>query len=101
MENEMSKVIIDDDIIMDVNTGIVGSSSSTLIENTPSFPLEEIISQIDKLDDAIVDLESSFDSHSISRLSYPNREGVYYTAGLLRNVVIGVIIALIFIILLV
>lgn len=101
MENEMSKIIIDDDLVMDVKTGIVGSASNMQPENIPVFPTNEIMSQIDRLDDAITDFESSFDSHSISRLSFPGREGVYYTAGLLRNVVIGVMIALIFIILLV
>lgn len=97
---ETSKIIIDDDLELDVNTGIIGSSIKNLVDS-PVFPSEEIISQIDRLENAISDLESSFDPYSTSRLSQPGREGIYKKAGLLTNIVIGVIIALILIILLV
>lgn len=97
---ETSRIIIDDDLEMDVNTGIIGSGMKN-VGDSVVFPSEEIMSQIDKLENAISDLESSFDSNSISRLSQPGREGTYQNAGLLTNIVIGVIIALIFIILLV
>lgn len=94
-------IIIDDDLEMDVNTGVIGSGVSSQINQTPAFPTEEIFLQIDKLDEAIGDLESSFDPYSTSRLSYSGREGIYQKAGLLTNMVLGVIIALIVILLLI
>lgn len=101
MDLETSYIIIDDDLIMDVNTGTIGKKSSSKIVENPVFPTDEIMLQIDKLDEAISDLESSFDPYSISRLSQPRREGTYQKAGLLTNIVLGVVIALIIIILLV
>lgn len=97
---ETSRIIIDDNLEMDVNTGIIGQGIAKKSESTP-FPTEEILSQLDRLEDAVNDLESSFDPYSISRLSQNGREGIYQKAGLLTNMVIGVIIALILIILLV
>ena len=85
---------------MDVNTGIIGHGMKNVIDST-AFPSEEIMSQIDRLEDAISDLESSFDPYSSSRLSQPGRGGIYQKAGLLTNIVIGIMIALIFIVLLV
>lgn len=95
-----SKVIFDDDLVMDVNTGVIGSKSSIKSEGV-SFPIDDVISEIDRLESAIDDLESSLDSRTTSNLSENNRNGVYRKAGLLTNVVIGVIIALIVIILIV
>lgn len=97
---ETPRIIIDDELEMDVNTGIIGSGMKNVLESAV-FPSEEIMCQIDRLENAISDLESSFDSYSTSRLSQPGREGIYQKAGLLTNIVIGVIIALIFIILVV
>jgi tetrahydromethanopterin S-methyltransferase subunit B len=97
---ETPRIIIDDELEMDVNTGIIGSGMKNVVESAV-FPSEEIMCQIDRLENAISDLESSFDSYSTSRLSRPGREGIYQKAGLLTNIVIGVIIALIFIILVV
>jgi tetrahydromethanopterin S-methyltransferase subunit B len=97
---ETPRIIIDDELEMDVNTGIIGSGMKNVVESAV-FPSEEIMCQIDRLENAILDLESSFDSYSTSRLSRPGREGIYQKAGLLTNIVIGVIIALIFIILVV
>ncbi|MBE6486540.1 MAG: tetrahydromethanopterin S-methyltransferase subunit B [Methanosphaera stadtmanae] len=97
---ETPRIIIDDELEMDVNTGIIGSGMKNVVESAV-FPSEEIMCQIDRLENAISDLESSFDSYSTSRLSQPGREGIYQKAGLLTNIVIGVIIALIFIILVV
>lgn len=100
MTIETSRIIIDENLEMDVNTGIIGQGLSQQKATTQSFPTEELLLQIDRLDDAISDLESSFDPCSSSRLSYPGREGVYQKAGLLTNIVLGVIMALIIIILL-
>lgn len=100
MTIETSRIIIDENIEMDVNTGIIGLGLSQQKATTQSFPTEELMLQIDRLDDAISDLESSFDPSSSSRLAYQGREGVYQKAGLLTNIVLGVIMALIIIILL-
>lgn len=101
MTTESSKIIIDDNLTLDVNTGIIGSSSSQKIQKSQVFPTDEVMIQLDKLEEAIIDLESSFDSYSISRLSKKGREGTYHNAGLLTNMVLGVILALIMIILLI
>ncbi len=98
---ETSRIIIDDDLEMDVNTGVIGQKVSRQVSSIQSIPIEEVMQQIDKLDEAITDLESSFDSNTTSRLSQPNREGTYQKAGLLTNIVLGVIIALVLIILLI
>ena len=97
---ETSRIIIDDNLVMDVNTGIIGQNFKETVTN-PVFPTEELMIQIDKLDEAISDLESSFDPYSTSRISQPGREGIYQNAGLLTNIVLGVITALIILILLV
>lgn len=100
MVEETFNIIIDDDLIMDVNTGIIGSKQTS--DSTMStIPMEELMDEIDRVELAINDLESSLNSKSISRLSKPGREGAYYMAGFLSNVVLGIIIALIFIILLI
>lgn len=98
---ETPRIIIDDNLEMDVNTGIIGQGISKQDTLSQSFPTEEILLQIDKLDEAITDLESSFDPYTTSRLSQPGREGIYQKAGLLTNIVLGVIIALVLILLLV
>ena len=100
MTIETSKIIIDDDLTLDVNTGVIGSSDKEIVRTNQSFPMDEIMSQLDKLDDAVRDLESSFDSYSTSRLSKPGREGVYYRAGLITNIIFGIMLALIIIVLL-
>ncbi|MEE3324686.1 tetrahydromethanopterin S-methyltransferase subunit MtrB [Methanosphaera sp.] len=97
---ETSKIIIDDNLEMDVNTGVIGQGIVGGVKST-AFPTEELLSQLDKIEEAIIDLESSFDPNSTSRLSQPGREGIYHKAGMLTNIVIGVILALIFILLLV
>ena len=96
---ETSKIIIDDNLEMDVNTGVIGQGIVGGVKST-AFPTEELLSQLDKIEEAIIDLESSFDPNSTSRLSHPG-EGIYHKAGMLTNIVIGVILALIFILLLV
>ena len=98
---ETSRIIIDDDLDMDVNTGIIGQGVCKQDSSYHSFPTEELMQQIDKLDEAILDLESSFDPYTTSRLSHSGREGIYWKAGLLTNIVLGVIIALVLIILLI
>lgn len=100
MNIETSRIIIDDNLEMDVNTGVIGQGIVKTAD-APTFPTEEVMSQIDKLEEAISDLESSFDPYSTSRLSKQGREGVYQKAGLLTNIVIGIILALFFIVLLV
>lgn len=100
MNIETSRIIIDDNLEMDVNTGVIGQGVVE-VADTQAFPTEEIMSQIDKLEEAISDLESSFDPYSTSRLSQQGREGVYQKAGLLTNIVIGIMVALFFIVLLV
>lgn len=101
MTEEQAFIIIDDDLVMDVNNGLVQSKNNLKGDNVLLFPIDEINSEIDKLNIAITDLETSLDPRTTSRLSEPRREGVYLKAGLLTNVVIGIIIALIVIILLV
>lgn len=99
MVNEVSNIIIDDELVLDVNTGIVGSKTNVPKENTLAH--DELLERIDRVEYAIKDLESSLDPHTTSRLSKSGREGIYLTQGLFTNVVIGAVIALVLIILLV
>lgn len=99
MVNEFSNIIIDEDLILDVNTGIVGSKNNIPKDN--AFAHDELLERIDRVEDAIADLEASLDPHTTSRLSKSGREGIYIIQGLFTNVVIGMIIALVLIILLV
>lgn len=101
MTMESSKIIIDDNLVLDINTGVIGSPVPETSSSTQEFPTEDLMIQLDKLEEAISDLESSFDSNSVSRLSEPGREGIYHKAGLITNIVLGIIFALILIILLV
>ena len=96
----MLKIIIDEDLVLDVNTGLVGPDNHTnnAINRIAS---EELFEKIDRVEEAVTDLESSLDPNSISRISKPGREGIYARAGLLTNIVLGIIIALVFIILLI
>lgn len=94
---ESTAVIIDDDLILDVETGVIGSKKHTREE---VFPVDDLMLKIDKLEDAINNLESSLDPRTTSGLSQPNREGIYEKTGLITNIVIGVVIALVFILLL-
>lgn len=99
---EKTSIIIDNDLILDVDTGIIGSKKTNVDNNSENsiFPINEIMSELDKLESSINDLETSLDPRTTSNLSEKGREGVYEKAGLLTNVVIGVIIALVIIILL-
>lgn len=99
---EKTSIIIDNDLVLDVDTGIIGSKKTDIDNNSKEsiFPIDEIMSELDKLECSINDLETSLDPRTTSNLSEKGREGVYEKAGLLTNVVIGVIIALIIIILL-
>lgn len=99
MDNEISNIIIDDELILDADTGIVGSKSNVPKKNTYAY--DELLERIDRVEYAIKDLETSLDPHTTSRLSKSGREGIYLTQGLFANVMIGVIIALVLIILLV
>ena len=96
----MSKIIIDENLVLDVNTGLIGSDNNTNKANN-MIATEELFKKIDRVEEAINDLESSLDPNSISRISKPGREGIYARAGLLTNIVLGIIIALVFIILLI
>ncbi len=99
MMNE-TLIIIDDELVLDVNSGIVGSKNNSLNKNK-IFEIDDLISEIDDLEVAIDNLETSLDPRTTSYLSELNREGVYRKAGLLTNIVIGIIIAMVVIILLI
>lgn len=102
MVDETSLIKIDDNIILDVNTGVIGSRKNNDLKtiSTPSVAFDEINSELDKLEEAIDNLEKSLDPKTTSNLSYPGRDGIYKIEGLLTNIVLGVIIALLIIILL-
>ncbi len=102
MVDETSLIKIDDNIILDVNTGIIGSrkNNSLKTNSAPSVAFDEINSELDKLEEAIDNLEKSLDPRTTSNLSYNGRDGIYKIEGLLTNIVLGVIIALLIIILL-
>ena len=95
---ESTSIIIDDDLILDVETSIICSKKHT---QEGLFPVDDLMLKVDKLEDAINNLELSLDPRTTSNLSQPNREGIYEKAGLITNIVIGVVIALVFILLLV
>ena len=96
----MTKIIIDENLVLDVNTGLIGSDNNTNKANN-MIATEELFKKIDRVEEAINDLESSLDPNSISRISKPGREGIYASAGFLTNIVLGILIALVFIILLI
>lgn len=100
MVEEMSKIIIDENLVLDVNTGLIGPDKHTKNANN-MIATEELFKKIDRVEEAITDLESSLDPNSVSRISKPGREGIYANAGFLTNMVLGIIIALVFIILLI
>lgn len=97
--SEFSNIIIDDDLILDTNRDTIMFKSELSQTKTVKFPTEELNQQIDKLDEAIHDLETSLDPRTTSRLSYDNREGIYQKEALITNFLLGVVIALVFIIL--
>lgn len=99
MVDGISNIIIDDELVLDVDSGVIASKSSISPKST--FPNDELLEKIDRIEDAIVDLETSLDPHTTSRLSKSGREGIYLTQGLFTNVILGVVIALVLIILLV
>jgi len=99
MVNEISNIIIDDELVLNVDTGVIGSKNNLPKENT--FAHDELLERIDRVEYAIKDLETSLDPHTTSKLSKSGREGIYLTQGLFTNVIIGMIIALVLIILLV
>jgi hypothetical protein len=67
---ETPRIIIDDELEMDVNTGIIGSGMKNVVESAV-FPSEEIMCQIDRLENAISDLEIITTKTYIS--TYPSR----------------------------
>ncbi len=95
---EESLVIFDNELVMDVNNSTI-INKSELAQDEYSLPMDELNNQVNKLEDAITNLESSLDPNSTSSLSQPNREGIYLREGLLTNIVLGIVVALIIIIL--
>ncbi len=96
-----SNVIIDDEYILDMDTYTVGLKSNKKAGKSSSLDYDEINAALDRLEESIEDLESSLDARTISSNSMQNREGIYLKEGLITNIVIGVILALIFIILII
>lgn len=94
---DTTAVIIDDDLVLDVNNSIIGTKDNNQKQH---LPFDDLVEKIDTLEVAINNLESSLDHRTTSNLSQPGREGIYEKAGLITNIVIGVIIALVFILLL-
>lgn len=97
----MANVIIDNDLILDVDTSTIKAKDSMIQEhNIPEFPADEINKELDYIEEAIDDLYSSLDASTTSRLSADNREGIYLKQGMITNIVMGVIMALLLVILL-
>jgi len=97
----MANVIIDNDLILDVDTSTIKTKDSMIQEhNIPEFPADEINKELDYIEEAIDDLYSSLDASTTSRLSADNREGIYLKQGMITNIVMGVIMALLLAILL-
>lgn len=94
---DTTAVIIDDDLVLDVNNSIIGTKDNNQKQH---LPFDDLVEKIDTLEVAINNLESSLDHRTTSNLSQLGREGIYEKAGLITNIVIGVIIALVFILLL-
>ena len=93
--------IIDDDYILDTDTYTIGLKSDKKINKSSSIDFDKINDELDRLENAIEDLESSLDPRTTSRISCDNREGIYLNEGLITNIIIGVILALILIILII
>ena len=96
-----SNVIIDDEYIMDMDNYTIGLKSNKKINKSSSVDFDEINSVLDRLEESIADLESSLDPRTTSRISMQNREGIYLKEGLITNIIIGVVLALILIILII
>lgn len=99
---EDTSIIIHDDLFLDTNTSIISSKKSkSQKQDNNSTIIVDLDAKIDRLELAINDLESSLDPRTTSSISKPNREGIYEKMGLITNIVIGVIIALLLILLIV
>ena len=96
-----SNIILDDEYILDVDTYTICSKSNKNLDKSSSAVFEEINGELDRIERSIEDLESSLDARTCSRLSRDNREGIYMKEGLVTNIIIGVILALILIILII
>lgn len=96
-----SDVIIDDEYILDMDTYTVGLKSNKKTVNSSSLDYEEINALLDRIEESVEDLESSLDPRTTSRLSRQNREGIYLKEGLITNIIIGVMLALVLIILII
>ncbi|MCD7781792.1 MAG: tetrahydromethanopterin S-methyltransferase subunit B [Methanosphaera sp.] len=97
----MANVIIDEELILNVDTGVIGLKSNQEENDQLVLPIEELNDEIDKLEVAITNLEESFDPNTVSSLSQQGREGIYLKQGLITNIIIGIVIALIVIVLIV
>ena len=96
-----SNIIIDDEYILDTDNYTIGLKSNNKTGYSSSIDYDELNAVLDRLEESIVDLESSLDPRTTSRLSRDNREGIYLKEGLITNIIIGVILALILIILMI
>ena len=91
------KIIIDDDLMMNVDSGIIYSNSISKENKESLFPIDEINNQISIVEQSLINLESSLGfSHENNLLQ--GRQAAYDKASLLTNIVIGIVLALIIII---
>lgn len=100
MVEESFKVIIDDELSLNVDTGIIGYNVIKN-DNVNIFPIDDINDSIDRIEKSITDIESSLNPNTISRLSNMGREKVYLNAGFITNIILGIFIGLLVIILLI
>lgn len=97
---DSSNIVIDDELILDSNSYVVGFKSDNKRVSNSSFSTDELNDIMDRVALSIEDLEKSLDINSTSRLSQPGRNGIYLKEGLITNIIIGIIFTLILIILL-
>lgn len=87
----MIQVVPEMNLTIDPATGVIGTS---LGKDMIILSMDEINHEVDNLEIVADELINSLDPKTSPLGSYPGREGVYETAGMLTNMTYGFIIGL-------
>jgi tetrahydromethanopterin S-methyltransferase subunit B len=86
------EVVPEYNLTLDPSTGMIGAS---LGREVLILSMDDIENEITELEDVADDLMNSLDPNTTALGSYPRREGVYLTSGIITNVIYGVLIGLV------
>ena len=90
----MVQVVPEMNLAIDPSSGIIGAS---LGSGVIVLSMDSVNEEVNKLCAAADELEQALNPYDAPVGSYPGRDGVHVTAGLLTNVVYGFVIASLFI----